>query len=91
MIACSTGSPASRRLLEIDAFDDAAVLHVQAGDDADLQHQRSPFAMAAMFIKVRPQTASAGTAVVLAQGFRLQQHVQRSASLSLHSSDWPGP
>ena len=36
--ACSTGSPASRSDDEVHALDDAAVLHVQAGNDTQLQH-----------------------------------------------------
>ena len=36
--ACSTGSPASRKRDEVHAFDDATVLDVQTGDNAQLQH-----------------------------------------------------
>ncbi len=66
---------------EIHALDDAAILHVQAGDDTNLEHYMRPLAMAAMFIRVRPVTASAGTPVVRVISFGFQQHVQRLAQL----------
>ena len=69
---------------EIHALDDAAVLHVQAGNDADFQHHNlgsiiRPFAMAAMFIRARPVTASRRNAGGAGQDFGFQQHVQRLA------------
>src|SRR6202000_946341 len=62
---------------EIDALDHTAIFHIQARDDADFQHHILPFAMAAMFIRVRPVTASAGTPVV---------RVMASASRSISSA-----
>src|SRR3569833_335650 len=67
---------------EIDALDDAAILYIQAGNDAYLQHYILPFAMAAMFIKVRPHTASAGTAVVLTSTSASSSRSSASANLS---------
>ena len=68
MIACSTGSPASRRPLEIDALDHAAVFHVQAGDDTDFQHEASAASSALRHggdvHQGAAETASAGTPVV---------------------------
>src|SRR6185312_6877296 len=49
---------------KVHAFDDAAVFHIETGDDAGFEHQLRIRAIAAMVKKARAVTASAGTAVV---------------------------
>ena len=66
---------------EIDALDDASVLHVQAGNDADFQHQRI-LAIAATLNSARAQAASAGTPVVLHKASLSSSRSSTSKSLA---------
>jgi len=54
------------QLFELDPLDDTAVLHIETGNDADLEHQRRPCrASAAMLKSARAVTVSGVTPVVL--------------------------
>src|SRR5258706_2819684 len=68
---------------EIHALDHAAVLDVQAGDHSHLLHWILPFAMAAIFIRARPVTASAGAPVVRVRTSASSSMSSASPSLSL--------